>query len=79
MADDRDARIAALENQVITLGTRLNQFYRLLAAISHSQYADKPNVDQETMAKLIQVIKGEKRVEDWALVQGEPLNPRLAK
>lgn len=78
MPDDKDQRIAALENQVIVLGSRLNQFYKLLAAVSHSQYINDPNVDQEVMQKLILVVKGTKRVEDWELKQGTPLNPRLA-
>jgi hypothetical protein len=79
VSDDKDARIAALETQIITLGSRLDQFTRLLAAVSHSQYAKDSSVDQEIMAKLLQVVKGEKRVEDWILKQGDPLNPRLAK
>lgn len=82
--DDKDRRIKkleervdAIESQNIVLGSRLNQFYRLVAYNTMIQFKDDESVSSETKERLLKVVMGKALVKEWKIVEGQPIEPIL--
>lgn len=82
--DEKDRRIKKLEEKVdavesqnIVLGSRLNQFYRLVAYNTMMQFKDDESVPQEIKDKLLKVVTGKALVKEWKIVEGQPIDPIL--
>ena len=77
MTNETDKRIAQLETQVVTLASRLNQFYRLIAYTTLQQGRASGDLDNNVKLKLERVISGEGHVKEWKIVDGETIEPIL--
>ena len=73
--DEKDRKIAALESQILTLASRINQFNKLFAATTLA--AADSNLRPEIGEKLGKVIRGESSVKHWIIKTGQPLEPIL--
>lgn len=82
--DEKDRKIKKLEEAVdtlqtqnITLGTRINQFYKLTAYTTLGQCKDDDTVSQLIKDKLLKVVLGKAMVADWKIIEGQPIEPLL--
>ena len=72
-----EEKVDAIETQNITLGMRLNQFYRLIAYNTMIQFKDDTAMTQEAKDKLQRVVLGKALVKEWHIVEGQPIVPVL--
>ncbi len=75
--EELEKKTDSLESQMIVLGSRLNQFYKLVAYNTFVQYKDDDSVPQEIKDKLENVIRGKSLVKEWRIVEGRPIEPVL--
>lgn len=74
---DLQEKVDAIEAQNIVLGSRLNQFYKLIAYNTMIQFKDDDTVKQEIKDKLLKVVLGKALVKEWHIVEGQPIEPIL--